>query len=235
MTTSEYFLIRSRLNNLVLDISGANPEPGTNVILYTTDRRSNHHQQWTINEQGVITSRLNGLALDIERSILRNRAITSQLTGAETQRWIITDEGVIINQSNGFALEAGIILLPVNLSPIQEGQLNQQWEFVPVTDEPTPPPPETDCQLLANTLQSCLPEFSNAVSQVTTNELDLTGTSLTSTVNGVADTVDLSDAVSYATTNELDLTGTSLTSTVNGVECCRYKLDLHCQWCSIHC
>ncbi|BAZ50616.1 hypothetical protein NIES4103_32330 [Nostoc sp. NIES-4103] len=215
MSTSGYFLIKSKLNGRVLDISGSNPNPETNIILFINNKGSN--QQWTINEQGVIISKLNDLAIDISQSEDKMVAVTNTVTGEKTQQWTITDQGVIINQDNGLALEASTILFGrASLSSIQEGQLSQQWELVPVTDEPTPPPPPTNCEELANTLQSCLPEFTNAVSQVTTNELDVTGTKLTSTVNGQADTVNLSDAVSQATTNKLDVTGTRLTSTVNG-------------------
>ncbi|SHL98920.1 beta strand repeat-containing protein [Flavobacterium chilense] len=53
---------------------------------------------------------------------------------------------------------------------------------------------------------------------VNSNETSLTGTSLTTTVNGVASTpLDLSPAISAGTTNTLSLLGNTLTSNVNGI------------------
>ncbi|KAF2516241.1 hypothetical protein EYY60_01630, partial [Flavobacterium zhairuonense] len=53
---------------------------------------------------------------------------------------------------------------------------------------------------------------------VNTNETSLSGTSLTTTVNGVSSTaLDLAPAISAGTTNALSLSGNTLTSNVNGV------------------
>ncbi|GAB1544665.1 hypothetical protein NUACC21_73410 [Scytonema sp. NUACC21] len=231
MSTPSYFLIKSKLNGLVLDIAGGNPAPRTPIVLYTASNGAN--QQWTINEQGVIVSKLNGFALDGSQPY--NVAVTNPATGAATQQWIITDQGVVINQANGFALEvlggSSDLFTPVIVSPVKDGDLSQQWELVPVPEEVPPPVLPTDCEALANSLKSCLPQFTDVVSQTTTNDLDVTGTSLTSTVNGKADTVDLTGAVAtilksgnaditkglkQATTNTLALSGSNLTSTVNG-------------------
>ncbi|RAM52798.1 MAG: hypothetical protein C6Y22_04075 [Hapalosiphonaceae cyanobacterium JJU2] len=54
------------------------------------------------------------------------------------------------------------------------------------------------------------------MNSATTNRLNVAGTNLTSTVNGVAYTVNLTNAVNSATTNRLQLIGTTLTSIVNG-------------------
>lgn len=95
----------------------------------------------------------------------------------------------------------------------------------------TPEQPLDSCSALINLLKSCLPQVSDLISQATTNDLKLTGTNLTLTVNGKAETVDLTSALantlksnspditeglSQATTNTLTLSGINLTSTVNG-------------------
>ncbi|MFH6967689.1 beta strand repeat-containing protein [Flavobacterium sp. FlaQc-28] len=53
---------------------------------------------------------------------------------------------------------------------------------------------------------------------INTNETSLSGTSLTTTVNGVASTaLDLTPAITAGTTNALSLSGNTLTSNVNGI------------------
>jgi hypothetical protein len=138
MSTPSYFLIKSKLNGLVLDIAGGNPAPGTPIVLYTATNAPN--QQWTINAQGAIVSKLNGVALDGSQPY--NVAVANPATGAATQQWTITDQGVIKNQANGFALEilggSSEFFTPVIVSPIKDGDLSQQWELVPVKEEVPP-------------------------------------------------------------------------------------------------
>ncbi|BAZ32339.1 hypothetical protein NIES4074_48410 [Cylindrospermum sp. NIES-4074] len=144
MSTPSYFLIKSKQNGLVLDIAGGNPAPGTQIILYKATSQPN--QQWTINEQGVIVSKLNGFALDgIEPY---NVVVANPVTDTATQQWVITDEGKIQNKSNNFVLEiyngSNNLFTPVILStpraPI-EGigtDPRQAWELVPVKEEVPP-------------------------------------------------------------------------------------------------
>lgn len=59
-----YFFIRSKLNGLLLDISGANQNPGAIVSTYHPKLTNNDNQLWKA-EDGIIRSKLNVLVLDI--------------------------------------------------------------------------------------------------------------------------------------------------------------------------
>lgn len=87
--------------------------------------------------------------------------------------------------------------IPIHKISPASVELKFGWSY-----EPNPPLP-TNCEELANTLQSCLPQFTALVNRVTTNELDVVGTKLTSTVNGQADTVDLAPLLGNSQTQRL--------------------------------
>ena len=135
---SEYFLIRSKLGNYVLDVAGSNPEPGTEIILYPPTGVVS--QQWSINGQGLIVNRLNGFVLDGKDGHISflNTAVVNPSNSTAIQQWIITETGVIQSKLNSLVLEilggTPSIFLPVVFAPIKEAKsdLSQQWEFVPV-------------------------------------------------------------------------------------------------------
>jgi len=146
MSTPSYFLIRSKLSGLVLDIPN---KPGEkSVIMYSANNGPN--QQWTINEQGVIQSKLNSLTLEGQK--LYELVVVNPATGTPAQQWIFTEQGLILNKKNYLALEilgqSKDLFVPVVLADIKDSCLAQQWELVPVQEKapapvaapPTPAP-----------------------------------------------------------------------------------------------
>lgn len=74
---SEYYFIASKLNGNVLDINGANPASGTQIISYPQKSSGTDNQLWTLvptgpkdsaggQSQYYIQSRLNNYVLDIQ-------------------------------------------------------------------------------------------------------------------------------------------------------------------------
>ncbi len=67
----KHFFIQSRLNDMVLDIEGANTKPGARIITYPRKAAGTDNQQWALAPAGdgkhfFIASRMNGMVLDIE-------------------------------------------------------------------------------------------------------------------------------------------------------------------------
>ena len=146
-SSSGYFLIKSKLNGLVLDIAGNNPEPKTHLVVYPAKGTYGEpNQQWKITSDGLIKSRLNDLVIDVSNS---NRepftlVIVYPVNGAEgtpNQKWTISEDGLIKSQLNDFVLDIlGSItepLTPVVMYPVNgtNGTPNQQWELVPIPRE----------------------------------------------------------------------------------------------------
>jgi len=71
------YIIKSKLNGLVLEIRAADPRPGAYIQMWT--QNNGLGQQWTITDDGYIKSKLNGLVLDIRAS--------NPLPGALLQTW----------------------------------------------------------------------------------------------------------------------------------------------------
>jgi hypothetical protein len=146
-SNSGYFLIRSKLNGLVLDVAGNNPEPKTNLVVYPVKgTHGEPNQQWVITDDGLIKSRLNGFVVDIPGS--STDPFTPVIVypvngdnGTPNQQWTITDDGLIKSKLNDFVLDIlGSItepLTPIVTHPVNEtnGTPNQQWELVPIPEE----------------------------------------------------------------------------------------------------
>jgi len=143
-TSNDYFLIKSKLNGLVLDVAGKNPEPLTNLVVYPANGTYGEpNQQWTITEDGLIKSRLNGFVVDIPAS--KQDPFTAVImypvngtNGTPNQQWTITEDGLIKSKLNDFVLDilgssteplTPIVTHPANGS---HGTPNQQWELVPI-------------------------------------------------------------------------------------------------------
>lgn len=146
-SNSGYFLIKSKLNGLVLDVAGNNSEAKTHLVVYPVKGAYGEpNQHWKITEDGLIESRLNGFVVDIPES--KTEPFTPLITypvngsnGTPNQQWTITEDGLIKSTLNGFVLDVlGSIpdpLTPVVTYPINgdNGTPNQQWELVPVPEE----------------------------------------------------------------------------------------------------
>lgn len=135
---SGYYLIQSQFNGLVMDIAGSQVSPGTGVVMYYPTGGTN--QLWKITPTGAIVSKLNGFALDFEKSEIApyNSIVVNPLQviqGFPSQQWKI-EEGLLKNQHDGnlaIDIEGSN---PDPFTPLRGGiahdGLNQKWEFVPV-------------------------------------------------------------------------------------------------------
>jgi len=132
------YLIKSKLNGLVMDVAGANQDPGTYVITWEINHGDS--QTWTMTPEGLIKSQLNGFVLDCQdfNSPPYYLIVVNPVQGTKgspSPQWKIED-GVIKNkQTPNLVLDiagaqtepaAGILAAPYN------GGLHQQWELVPV-------------------------------------------------------------------------------------------------------
>jgi len=149
---SGYFLIKSKLNGLVLDVAGNNSEAKTHLVVYPVKGAYGEpNQHWKITEDGLIESRLNGFVVDIPES--RTEPFTPVITypvngsnGTPNQQWTITEDGLIKSKLNGFVLDVlgsstepftPIVTYPINGD---NGTPNQQWELVRVPEESSSAP-----------------------------------------------------------------------------------------------
>ena len=103
--SESYYLIKSKLNGLVLDIPASDPRPG--AFIQTWPQNNGLGQQWTITDDGFIKSKLNGLVLEIRASNPRPGAYiqTWPQNNGLGQQWTITDDGFIKSKLNGLVLE----------------------------------------------------------------------------------------------------------------------------------
>jgi hypothetical protein len=76
-------------NGLVLDVSEANTQPATKVILWT--KNNGAQQKWSFTPDGCIVSELTGFVLDIDREQVTEGApiICYPRHGGANQRWKI--------------------------------------------------------------------------------------------------------------------------------------------------
>ena len=59
-----FFYIRSYQSTKVLDVRGADPKPGTKLIIYEAKGDMADNQLWYEDQNGIIRSKLNGFAID---------------------------------------------------------------------------------------------------------------------------------------------------------------------------
>lgn len=146
-SNSGYYLIRSKLNGMVLDIAGNNPEPNANVVVHPVQGTYGAaNQQWQITGNGLIKSRLNGFVLDIEGNNTEpfTPVVVNPVNGSDgtpNQQWTNSKDGLIKSKVNGLVLDIlGSMnepFTPVVMYEVNEtnGTPNQQWEFVPIPSE----------------------------------------------------------------------------------------------------
>jgi len=93
--------IVSKLNLHVLDIKGGHAKPGSDVILWPRKEPPSANQQWKIDSEGVITSELGDLCLDVHRVTYGAKlCVRVRSTVGDTQRWMWTEDGRIANVSD---------------------------------------------------------------------------------------------------------------------------------------
>jgi hypothetical protein len=114
------YIIKSKLNGLVLDIRASDFRPGAFVQTWTQNNGLN--QQWIITDDGFIKSKLNGLVLEIRAADPRPGAFIQMWTqnNGLGQQWTITDDGFIKSKLNGLVLD-------IRASNPIPGTLLQTW------------------------------------------------------------------------------------------------------------
>ena len=92
--------IKSELNGFCLDVEGANPNNGANVIMWPCHGEDN--QKWTLTNSGEIKSELNGFCLDVEGANPNNGAnvIMWPCHGEDNQKWTLLDSNQISSNLN---------------------------------------------------------------------------------------------------------------------------------------
>jgi len=63
------FQLASDMHGKVLDVRGANKDPGANVIVYSKNSPPSKNQLWYSDHQGFIRSSLNDFALDASKTL----------------------------------------------------------------------------------------------------------------------------------------------------------------------
>ncbi|CAH1800305.1 unnamed protein product [Owenia fusiformis] len=133
-TMPQYYVIRSRLNGLVLDIARSNREPGAAVILWP--ETNNDNQLWYL-DNGKIKSKLNDLVLDIKGGCSCPGTPVIMWhgeCGKSWQQWHVECDGTIKSELCGLVLdvkqsnrEHGAELIAY----CHHGGCNQQWDLLP--------------------------------------------------------------------------------------------------------
>lgn len=95
-------------NTLVLDVAGANPQAGAQVIGYTAKASDNDNQLWAFTAAGQITNRLNGFVLDVFQG---STSPDTQLINypakdppASNQQWTLGSDGAITSGLGGLVV-----------------------------------------------------------------------------------------------------------------------------------
>ncbi|CAH1797243.1 unnamed protein product [Owenia fusiformis] len=130
----QWFMIRNKMNGLVLDIESNNTEPGASIVMWTPNCSDN--QLWTV-ENNHIISKLSGMAIDIEggNPTQGTRIVTWHQEDKEWQKWSFEGSGALVSQLGGGTLCLDVI--DQQMEPgckvgiwNHNGGENQQWELV---------------------------------------------------------------------------------------------------------
>jgi len=133
----EYFLIKSRLSGMALDVQKASDKPGAHVICYTQHGKDN--QLWWIDQTtGTIRSKQTNMCLDLDGSVLVVRPYEK---GAENQGWERSGEFIRSRRNNkkvldlyGDSKSSGAKVGVYDF----HGKPNQQWDFIPAASVGAP-------------------------------------------------------------------------------------------------
>nr|UCK81497.1 ricin lectin domain-containing protein 6 [Arenicola marina] len=90
---ARFFYIRSKMHNKVLDVKGADPSPGTKVIMWDQKPTQEDNQLWYEDKHGVICSKLNGFVLD--SSGKKTIRLAPFQPGDLDQMWTIYDQKIV--------------------------------------------------------------------------------------------------------------------------------------------
>ncbi|AWK06525.1 hypothetical protein HYN56_20770 [Flavobacterium crocinum] len=156
-----------------------------------------------------LTTTVNGVAsaaLDLSPAITASQIVTNLEQATTTGVITYTNEGGIVQTANVTSANTGNILTVGT----DGGSLFTPTSLADATSV-------SNASTGNTTTVTVNGKTSTGAPIVNLNETSLSGTSLTTTVNGVASTaLDLSPAITAGTTNNLSLSGNTLTSNVNG-------------------
>ncbi|ELT93566.1 hypothetical protein CAPTEDRAFT_21732 [Capitella teleta] len=96
---SKYFFIRSKMTDLVLDVSEARRHPGATVSTWEKLGGEQHHQQWYKDQgTGTIRTRLNDFCLDIDDD--QNMCVNPYRPDCPSQQWDIRGPHIAMRGSD---------------------------------------------------------------------------------------------------------------------------------------
>lgn len=93
MSFGKYFALRSKMNGMVVDLSGSSSDPGTPIVTWhAKDDGDNDNQLWYEHHgTGTIRSKLNDHCFDLDGDIF---VVNPYSAGKDSQRWKISDNHV---------------------------------------------------------------------------------------------------------------------------------------------
>ncbi|KAF9956155.1 hypothetical protein BGZ72_002980 [Mortierella alpina] len=129
----EYFYIRLRDTQLVLDVSGGSTESGAEIILYTKKDQDNDNQLWSMDNKQIRNKR-SGLALTFGNFAANVAGDQQDANGRDTQRFEYYD--YTISAEDNENLVVGILTgkdegARVALVHRDNDSELQQWEIIP--------------------------------------------------------------------------------------------------------
>lgn len=130
MPEGKYFFIESKLNDLVLDVSGASEDPGAKVVTWERGDDNKPNQLWWVDHYtNTIRTKLNNFCMEIENGEL---VVNPYKEGEAEQQWIIHQDSIVNRNDRERTLDiaeensdpgAKIIAWQYN------GNSNQEWRY----------------------------------------------------------------------------------------------------------
>lgn len=90
------FYIVSALNNKVMDVSGADPNPGSKVVMWERHDTPNDNQLWYEDRNGIIRNKMADLVLDASRGDFE----MDNFDPGQSKQWWLFDGDKICNRYN---------------------------------------------------------------------------------------------------------------------------------------
>lgn len=126
---AQFFYIRSRLSDKVLDVRGADSSPGAEIITYDQGGGNADNQLWYEDRYGVIRSKMNDFAMDASDGYLRTNPHDP---GNPRQQWIVGNDRIFNRHNPGEVLDISgndsgncASIIPYD----DHGGDNQRWTF----------------------------------------------------------------------------------------------------------
>lgn len=142
MPQRAYYMIRSRMNGLVLDVSGGSFNPGTNVIMWSQKHDKNDNQLWYDDPStGTIRSKMNDFCLDTAGDYI---VLNPHRPGDTNQLWERVDACIRNRHNPGkvFDIEGANSSQGTKVMRYdRHGNINQCFDFIFIPSYVPPAPP----------------------------------------------------------------------------------------------